>query len=492
MNIKCVFKFLGLLTLIITIWMICPLVYSLSTAGSDVRAFTGAIAVGLLCALALFAAAGKTGVNAMGMREAFVSVTLSWVMASAIGALPYLFCGSAPTYTDAFFEAMSGFTTTGSTILRDVESAPRGLILWRGLTHWLGGMGIIVLTLSIMPLLGIGGFQLYSAEAPGLIHEKLTPRVQQTAIILWCIYLGLTVLETLLLLAGGMELFDAVTNSMGTISSGGFSPRNNGIAHYKSAYVDWVVTLFMYLSGASFALHFQVLRGRSPRFYFRDPEFRFYTSLLAALSLAVSLGLYSSGEYARFADALRLGTFQIVSFVTTAGFVSADYVSWPHFPQAILFFAIFSGGCSGSTAGGIKQARLLILCRHAERHLLRRLSPRAVLPLRIGKESPEIKLIASCLGFFALYMFLFFTGSFLVSLTEPDLLTAMSAVASTLGNVGLAFGSVGIYADYADQAQSAKWLYCFFMLCGRLELYTVLVLFSKAFWRGGIVWRDAG
>lgn len=492
MKIKCVFKFLCLLVLVISICMICPLVYTLSVDGQDSGAFVKSIIAGVLCSFLLYAFAGKTSINAMGTKEAFASVTLSWVLASLIGGLPYLFHGAVPTYTDAFFEAMSGFTTTGATILADIENTPRGLLLWRSLTHWLGGMGIIVLTLTIMPLLGVGGSQLFSAEAPGLIQEKLTPRVQQTAIILWCIYLGLTLLETLFLIGGGMGLFDAVTNSMGTIATGGCSPHNGSIAHYESAYIEWVVTLFMFLSGANFVLHYQAFRGKSFAPFLRDPEFCLYSSLLIVLCLLVSGSLYISGVYETLSDAVRFGSFQVVSLVTTTGFVTADYEAWPYFQQSILFFSLFLGGCSGSTAGAIKQIRLLIICRHVGRQARRKLNPRAVLPLRIGKNSLEFNLVYSCLAFFALYMLLFFFGTFFITLLEPDLITALSGVAVTLGNIGTGFGEMGAEGSFAAQPQPAKWLYSFLMLCGRLELYTVLILFSRDYWREGIVWSEGG
>ncbi len=471
--------------------MLCPLLYSQASGQSvDSPAFIKAIAVGLSLSAILYAVSRKADMNKMGTREAFASVTLSWIIASAIGALPYFIHGSAPTYADAFFEAMSGFTTTGSTILTDMESLPHGLLLWRDLTHWLGGMGIIVLTLTIMPLLGIGGFQLFSAEAPGLIHEKLTPRVQQTAVILWSIYVLLTVAETALLMLGGMSLFDAITHSMGTIATGGFSPRNASVAHYQSAYIDWVITIFMFFSGANFVLHYQVIRGRTPKTFFRDPEFCFYLFSVGTISLLVSAGLYFSGTYAGFLDSLRYGSFQVVSIVTTTGFISADYELWPFFPQALLFTCLFLGGCAGSTAGAIKQIRLLVLCRHVGRQIRRTLSPRAVLPLRVGKNSLELHLVASCLAFFALYMLVFTVGVFCVTLFEPDLLTAISAVATTLGNVGPGFGKVGGLDNFSGQAVAAKWIYSFLMLCGRLELYTVLILFSRAFWSDGVIWSD--
>ncbi|MDR1884883.1 MAG: TrkH family potassium uptake protein [Synergistaceae bacterium] len=486
MRIGVVIKFLGLLILVITAWMAVPLIYAVANAGDDVWDFARSIAISLSASVVLLLASRRTRVGEMGAREAMATVALSWIAASAVSGLPYWFNGSAPTYADSFFEAMSGYTTTGSTILTDIDATPRGLLLWRGLTHWLGGMGIIVLALTVMPLIGAGGVQMYRAEVPGLIHEKLTPRVQETAVILWLIYLGLTAVLAVLLMSGGMNLFDAVTHSMGTISTGGFSPRGASVAWYDSAYFDWIITFFMFISGVNFALHFHALRSRSIACFFRDPEFTFYLTTVTLLCLLVSAALYAGDAYGSFLESLRFGSFQVVSLVTTTGFITADYEAWPTFTKSLIFVCLFMGGCAGSTSGGIKHVRLLVMFRHVGRQIKRVTSSRSILPLRLGGATLRTEVVSSCLAFLGLYVMVFTAGVALVSLYEPDIFTAISAVATTLGNVGPGFGGVGPTMNFAAQTTWAKWIYSFLMLCGRLELYTVLALFTRVFWRGGV------
>jgi trk system potassium uptake protein TrkH len=487
LRIGVVVKFLGLLVLVLTAWMLLPLGYSLLSGGDDAACIAKASAVSLACSLLALVVSREAKMSGMGAREAIASVALSWVAASAVGGLPYLFYGIAASYTDAFFEAMSGYTTTGSTVLTGLDGAPGGLLLWHSLTHWLGGMGIIVLTLAIMPTAGAGGFQMYRAEVPGITHKKLTPRVQGTALILWLMYLALTAVLAALLLAGGMELFDSVIHAMSVISTGGFSIRKTSVAYYDSAYFDWVMTLFMFISGANFVLLFRALKGRSPSVFKADPEFVFYTGTVFAFSLLASLCLYLSGTYETFLLSCRFGFFQVVSLITTTGFVSANYDGWPYFVRSLLFICILMGGCTGSTSGAIKQARLLVMFSHVGRRLTRILSPKSVLPLRMGSDSVEAGVAYSCFAFLGLYAFVFATGVFLVALFETDLFTVISGVASALGNVGPAFDELGPAYDFAAQATGAKWVYAFLMLCGRLELYTVLALFTRTFWKGGIV-----
>ncbi|MDR3331191.1 MAG: TrkH family potassium uptake protein [Synergistaceae bacterium] len=485
MRIGVVVKFLGFLLLVISAWMLAPLIYTAINGGDDILSFVETLTVSGSVSLLFILVSRRVKMSEMGMREAMASVTLSWVAASAVSGLPYWFHGSAPMYADAFFEAMSGYTTTGSTILTDIDSAPGGLILWRGLTHWLGGMGIIVLTLTLMPLIGVGGFQMYRAEVPGMVHEKLTPRVQGTAVILWLIYMALTVVLTALLMIGGMDFLDAVTHSMGTISTGGFSSKSASLAFYDSAYFDWVITFFMFLSGANFVLHFHAIKRRSLRCFFEDPEFSFYSVLIISIGLAVSSGLYLSGTYSTLSDSLRFGFFQVVSLVTTTGFISADYDLWPYFIKSMLFICLFMGGCAGSTSGSIKQVRLLVMSSHIARHISRILSPRSIAPLRIGARSLDSGVVSSCFAFLGLYAVVLAAGAFVISLFEPDLFTAISGAATTLGNVGPGFGVIGPTMNFAGQATGAKWTYSFLMLCGRLEFFTVLILFTRAFWRGG-------
>ena len=484
MRLSIVFKFLGAIIGIITFWMIFPLGWSLFTSGDDAFSLLESIGIGFTVAVTLYLCGYNAVSEDMGGREAFLAVTLSWVIASAIGALPYWIHESLPTYTDAYFEAMSGFTTTGSTVLTDIEAVPDGILLWRALTHWLGGMGIIVLTLAVMPLLGVKSSQLFNAESPGPIKEKLTPRIQQTAMLLWGIYVGLSCILTLLLLAGGMNLFDSLTHAFSAISTGGFSTKNASIGHYNSVYFDWILTLFMFLSGASFALHYRVLVGRKLGLFWKDPEFCFYTAVVSIASIVIALFLFFSKNYDSLTDAFRFATFQVVSIITTTGFVTSDYELWPMGAQAIILLLLLFGGCAGSTSGGFKLIRVLVILKHSLREFRTLLSSRIVLPLRIGNNVLELPVISSCMAFFGAYLSVIVVASFFISLTGDDLLTSISSVVTTLGNAGPGFRTVGPVRNFAGQTLTAKWIFSFCMLCGRLEIYTVLVLFSAPFWQG--------
>lgn len=489
MKIQAVFKFLGFFTALITACMMCPFIYSAIYTDADTIPFAIGEVFGIAVSALLYLLGRGADLADMRGREAMASVTFGWIIASAIGGMPFYLHGAAPTFADAFFEAMSGFTTTGATILASIDTVPRGLLLWRDVTHWLGGMGIIVLTLVVMPIAGGGGFSLFAAEAPGLDDEKMTPRIQNTAVILWLIYIGLTVLLAVMLMIFGMDMYDAVTHSMGTISTGGFSPHDGSLAFFDDPIYDWTITIFMFASGANFTLHYLALRGRSLKAFTRDPEFKLYTFISVVISLCIAAALYADGSYSTFADCLRHGTFQTLSFITTTGYLSSNYDGWPHFAKALLFLTFFMGACAGSTAGGFKQIRLLILFRHAKRQVRMLLAPRAIIPIRIGEKTMRARGISSTFAFLGLYAAVFFTGTFLVSFFEPDFITAMSGTATTLGNVGPAFGALGASYCFSDQIVGAKWIYSFLMLCGRLELFTVLMLFTKTFWENGIVFN---
>jgi trk system potassium uptake protein TrkH len=467
--------------------MTIPFIIEAVLRGQDRYAFALSLAVGFGVGALLYLAGGKSDMSRMSSREALMSVAMSWVVASLISAFPYLLSGAAPTYTDAFFESMSGYTTTGSTIFPALDALPHGLLTWRAITHWLGGMGIIALTLAMLPHSGAGGFQMFSAESPGMTHEKITPRLRQTAVLLWLIYAFLTASLTVLLMLGGMTFFDAANHSMATISTGGFSTHSSSLAFFGEPYFEWVITIFMFLSGANFALHFQALKGRSASHFLTDPEFRFYAISVSAITLLVSFSLYIGDIYGSFLESLRFGAFQAVSFITSTGFVSANYEVWPHFAKALLFICLFLGGCSGSTAGGIKHARLLVMGGHLGRQLGRTLNPRSVAAFPMGSRSIDPSVMSSCMAFFGLYLTTFAAGAFAATLFEGDLITALSAAASSLGNVGPAFVRLGPEYNFSGQATGAKWVYSFLMLCGRLELYTVLSLFTGTFWREGII-----
>lgn len=415
------------------------------------------------------------------LREGFLIVSLSWVLLSFLGSLPFMFSGSVPSLTDAFFETMSGFTTTGASILKDIEALPRSLLVWRSMTQWLGGMGVIALAVAIFPSLGIGAGQLFKAEVPGPIKEKVSPRISETAKILWMVYLLFTVAETLLLMVGRLDLFEALCTTFSTLATGGFSPRNASIGAYASPYIHYVVIVFMFLAGGNFNLHFFVLRGRW-KTYGQDSEFRFYGGVIL-LSLALILGLRFIHGASFTEELFRTTLFQTVSILTTTGFITHDYETWPVASQVILLFLMFIGGCTSSTGGAIKNIRVQILLKQILSELKKVLRPHGVFPIKIGDKPIPEATVSNVMGFFILYILLFCLGVLSMSSLGLDLATAVGSVAATLGNVGPGLGEVGPVDNYAAIPALGKWILSFLMLAGRLEIFTVLVLFLPRFWR---------
>jgi len=415
-------------------------------------------------------------------REGFAIVTFGWLIVPLVGCLPFLLSGAIPNFTDAYFETMSGFTTTGASILTDVEKLSRGLLYWRSLTHWLGGMGIIVLSLAVLPLLGIGGMQLFKAEVAGPTKDKLTPRVAETARLLWGLYVLITLAETILLTAGGMSLFDSVCHSFATIASGGFSTKNASIGYYNSAYIDAVITFFMFVAGTNFALHYLALRGRF-KSYFRDNEFVFFlVSFLAAVAIVAAVTSQTSfgGD---ILTAIRYSSFNVMSVMSCTGFATADFALWAPLAQVVLLFLLFPGACAGSTGGAMKNARVLLLLKAAVNEFNKLIHPQAVVPVRYNGKTVEQDVLFTVAGFIILYLVTFATASILLTALNLDLVTSLSAVASCMANCGPGLGSVGPMANYAHLPDLAKWILDACMLLGRLELFTVFVLFSRAFWR---------
>jgi len=418
----------------------------------------------------------------LSVREGFAVVTFGWTVFAVFGALPYLLSGAIVAPVDAIFETMSGFTTTGSTIFTEIESLPHSLLFWRALTHWLGGMGIIVLSLAILPMLGVGGMQLFKAEVPGPTTDRLKPRIQDTAKMLWGVYLLLTMVETLLLMFGGMTFFDAICHSFATLATGGFSTRNSSLAAYDSSYIDGVVTLFMILAGINFALHFQMLRGKFKEF-FRSEELRIYFAIIIIATVVIMISNWTGGIYHHLAENFRYSIFQVVSIITTTGFATADYELWMVLPQYILLLLMFVGGCAGSTSGGMKVARILLLFKHAQVQVFRLIHPRAIRLVKLGNRPVDKEVLQSILGFFALFIGIFVVGSILLASTGVDFVTASTAVVACLANIGPGFGSVGPIDNFAHIPDFGKYVLIVCMLMGRLELFTVLVLFFPSFWR---------
>ncbi len=414
-------------------------------------------------------------------KEGMVVVALVWTSIGLFGALPFYFSPEFQTVTDAVFESVSGFTTTGSSVMTNIEGATESLLLWRSLIQWLGGMGIIVLSLAILPYLGVGGIQLYKAEVPSPVPDKLTPRLSDSAKILWMVYAGMSLLEVIFLLAGGMSLFESLCHTFTTMPTGGFSPRNASIASYDSAYFDYVIVGFMLLAGINFSLHYQMLRGRTLAFW-EDTECRLFLFLTGIMVLVVTWNIHGS-VYDSMADAFRYAAFQVVSIITTTGFATADYELFPGLSQVILFLCMFVGASAGSTGGGMKLARIIAAFKYCYRELFKLIHPRSVTRVRInGRVIPDT-VLRSIMGFLALYIALYIISSILLAAMGMDMVSAFGAAAACIGNIGPGFGSVGPTDNFAHVPAAGKWILAWCMLLGRLEIYTVIILFVPEFWK---------
>lgn len=461
-------------------FMLLPFIISIFYGENDSLGFLISAGINLLAG-GLIIWLTRKATRDIGKREGFIIVSLVWVIFSLLGSLPYIFTGAIPSYTDAFFETMSGFTTTGSSILNDIESLTHGILFWRSLTHWLGGMGIIVLSLAILPIFGIGGMQLYIAEVPGPTPDKISPRIRQTAASMWVIYVILTIAETFLLWIGEMPLFDAVCHSFATMATGGFSTKQASIAFWPSPYIQYVIILFMFLAGTNFTLTYFAIRGKFKPIL-KDEEFKYYGLITIGFTLLIFIGLIISTQTG-VEEAFRNSLFWVVSIITTTGFCTVDYLLWKPVLVALVFALFFFGGSAGSTGGGIKIMRIVLLFKNGYYELKRMIHPNAVIPLKFNKHSVDSKIVTNVLAFFVLYFMIFGTSTVLFMVFEPNLESAMGAVASSLGNIGPGLGSVGPAENYAHIHPAGKWFLSFLMLLGRLELFTILVLFSPSFWK---------
>jgi trk system potassium uptake protein TrkH len=414
------------------------------------------------------------------LREGFLTVTLSWVTLSLFGSVPFMASGFVPNFTDAFFETMSGFTTTGASILANIEALPKSLLLWRNMTQWLGGMGVIALAVAILPFLGVGGVQLFKAEVPGPIKDKISPRISETAKLLWGVYLIFTLAETILLMLGGLSFFESLCTTFGTMATGGFSPKNASIAAYPSAYVHYVITFFMFMAGVNFSLHYWALRGKI-RFHFSNPEFRFFTGVISFACVSVLVARLVHGEILS-EELFRSTLFQTISIVTTTGFVTSNYEKWPMVSQILLLSLMFIGGCTSSTGGGIKNVRIQILFKYLGSEMKKIFHPHGVFPVKIGSRPVSESIVSNVIGFVALYILIFFSGVVAMTAVGLDMQTSVGAVAATLGNVGPGLGAVGPADNYSHVPFLGKWVLSFLMMTGRLEIFTVLVIFTRHFW----------
>ncbi len=482
MNPLVVIKIISILLIILSGFMAVPAGIALYCGEyASLSAFAGTIAGTSAIAGAMLFLLRRNRTVVLSTRDGFLMVTLSWILASVIGALPFYFSGSIPAYTNAFFETISGFTTTGASILVNIEDLPRSMLFWRSLTHWLGGMGIVVLTVAILPLMGIGGLQLINAESPGPTVDRLTPRIGGTAKLLWFIYIGFTVAETLLLMLGDMDLFDALTHTFGTLATGGFSPKNTSVGHYRSAYIDGVITVFMLLAGINFTLHYRLITGRLKPIY-RDSELKAYILIFVSSMGIVAFSLYGT-SYQTVGECLRYASFQTASILTATGFATADYEQWPLLGQIILFALMFVGGCTGSTSGGIKVMRIVVLFKQAVNEMKLLIHPRGIFTLKMSGSMVRKNIVYAVAGFFFLYIVILLIITVIVASAGHDITTSFTAVLTTMGGIGPGFGKVGPAENYAFFEDYVKWALSFAMLVGRLELYTVLVIFMPSFWR---------
>lgn len=481
MRVRYTLHLVGILTICLGLVMVFPLLFGLYYQDESVVPLFKSMAVTLGSGLLLyFLFRGSRG-DIMSHREGMGVVAIGWTAAGFFGALPYYWGGVFNIFSDAFFESVSGFTTTGASVLSHIEGVPRGFLFWRSLTHWLGGMGIIVLSLAILPFLGVGGMQLYKAEAPGPVPDKLKPRIRDTAVVLWKVYVLFSLAETALLMLGGMELFEALCHTFGTVATGGFSTRNASIGSYHSPYVDTVIIVFMLLAGINFSLHYQCLKGE-PLAFWRNSEFRFFISAIAIFFLTVTFNIYRTA-YETFSEAIRFGAFQVVSIITTTGYSTADFEKWPSLSQNILLFCMFLGASAGSTGGGMKCLRIMLLLKHSYKQLFSLIHPHAVTQVKLGGRPISNEVLHSIWGYFMLYLGLFILCSFLLAGMGVDVATSFTAVAATIGNIGPGLGLVGPTDNYVHIPVLGKWILILCMLLGRLEIYTVIILFVPEFWR---------
>ena len=469
--------------LFISLVMLIPMGLALHYGEDD--AFLGyvlTIVLMVLSAVFILNIAVSEGGMRIGPKESMLIVSLTWVVMAAFGALPMYAAGDGLSYSKCFFEIMSGFTTAGATVLVDIEALDRSIIFWRSLTSWLGGMGVVVLFIAVLPIFGLSGNTLFGAESVGATKSKFMPTIRGTAVALWSFYVGLSAAQTLMLMTAGLDPFNAVTVMFGTMGAAGFAPLNASIGGYDSPYIEWVCTIFMMLAGANFSLYFFLLRGHV-RKVLRDGELKLYVSIISIFSLLIAIQLFSRGIYSTFSESLREAAFHIVSFITTTGFSADDYNVWPIFSQMLILITCFIGGCAGSAGGGIKVVRIGVALRLGYNAMMRRIHPNAVRPVRLGDDLYDSQTSLAIGGFIGCYFVTFFLGAAIISLCDQDFLVTFTSVILCLGNIGIGLGGIGITSTFAIYPDWALWVFSFLMLVGRLELFTVYTLFTRSFWK---------
>jgi len=481
MNIVLVLNLAGVVLLFSSAFMLVPLSASLYYKGDDLHALGMAFLITFFAGLLLYFLTKSQKRIELKLRDGFAVVTFSWLLMSFFGSLPYMMSGTCSSFTNAYFESMAGFTTTGASVLSNLEELPKGILMWRSLSQWMGGMGIIVFSLAILPMLGAGGMQLFKAEVPEIGVEKLRPRIIDMAKSLWYIYAGLTIVLALLLSVSGMDFFDAVCHAFTTMATGGFSTKTASVAHFQSGYIDVIITVFMFLAGINFSLHFYALRGKLSRFA-QSTEFRFYCSVVFISIAVLTINLMSS-EYSSLSQALRYASFQVVSIMTTTGFATADYELWPVLSQMLLLSLMFFGGMVGSTGGGMKQARILLMFKQAYRELYHLIHPHALTALKLDNRNVPKETLGGIWGFLFLFILISVIATLFMTALGIDIITSASTVISAMSNVGPALGEAGPVDNYFMIPAAGKWVLILCMLIGRLEIYTVILLFMPLFWR---------
>lgn len=482
-NIRVVFNVIGNLIIITGLLMGTAIPFALYYNEGDLYPLILASLTTLFFGLIIKLRTQKNKNDEVKKREGYLIVALGWVSMTLFGSLPYVFSNAIPDYTNAFFETISGLTTTGATILNDIESVPKGILFWRSMTQWIGGMGIIVLTIAILPLLGVGGMELFASESPGPTKDKIHPRIKETAKRLWLIYFSLTAIQCVLLLFGGMDFYDAINHSLTTMSTGGFSTKQDSIGFYNSATIEYIIIAFMFLAGTNFTLLYFGFKLNFKKFWIND-EFKWYVAAIILLCCIIFPTVYFVYGRAGGAEgALRTVLFQVVSIITTTGFSTSDFTVWGSFVTFLFFLLLFTGASAGSTSGGMKLVRIVLLMKNGFLEFKRKLHPNAVIPVHLNGVGVSQKIIYNLLAFVFFYLFLFVLGALVVTFLGVDFIEALSAVATSISNVGPGIGSVGPSSTFYHLPNSVKWVLSFLMLVGRLELFTITILFTPYFWR---------
>ena len=481
MNFRVILNVIGIALIFLSFFMILPVAVSLIYRQSDIIPLIKTFFITFISGVILYLITKRHKREEIKHRDAFVIVTVTWLVVSFFGSIPFMFTETLHSFTDAYFESMAGFTTTGATVLSNIEAAPRGILFWRSMIQWIGGMGIIVFALAVLPMLGTGGMQLFKAEVPEISVDKLRPRILDTAKALWIIYLGITSLDVFFLMMVGMNLYDATCHAFTTVATGGFSTKNASIEYYKSPSIEYITSIFMFLAGVNYSLYFYVFKGKISRLW-KSGEFKFYLTVTAIATIIITINIWRS-SFDSLSDSFRHSLFQVVSLMTTTGYSTTDFEKWSSFAQIILVIVMLFGGMIGSTGGGIKQVRILLILKQSYREMYQLIHPRAVTAVKLDEKFLDRDILGSIWGFVFLFLGVCVIATIGMAAVGADMITSATTVISATCNVGPAFGEAGPSENYASLPGAGKWILIFCMLTGRLEVYTVLILLIPNFWK---------